>query len=142
MNPIEDICPQPYRILAVDDEPDVVLSLKLGLEEETNNEGRAFVVNTFTDPANALSNFKAGVYNLLLLDVRMREMNGFELYRRMKEIDHRVKVCFLTASETYYDDELKREFPELDLKCFVGKPVTANELARVIREQLPEDHMI
>jgi CheY-like chemotaxis protein len=128
---------QQYRILVIDDEPDVALSLKVGLEHEEEKEGRGrFAVDTFNDPTESLSNFKAGVYDLLLLDIRMREMNGFELYRKLKEIDDRVKVCFLTASETYYDDELKREFPKLDVRCFVSKPVSTGELAKIIREQL------
>ena len=57
----------------------------------------------------------------------------------VKEIDDRVKVCFLTASETYYDYELKREFPKLDVRCFVTKPVSIGDLAKVIREQLIEE---
>jgi CheY-like chemotaxis protein len=111
--------------------------LKAGLENDGDKEGRGgFAVDTFNDPTEALSNFKADLYDLLLLDIRMREMNGFELYRKLKEIDDRVKVCFLTASETYYDDELKREFPKLDVRCFVSKPVSTGELAKIIREQL------
>jgi CheY-like chemotaxis protein len=126
--------------LVIDDEPDVALSLKAGLENDEDKEGRTgFAVDTFTDPTEALSNFKAGLYDLLLLDIKMPKMNGFELYRKLKEIDHRVKVCFLTASETYYDDELKREFPKLDVRCFVSKPVSIGELAKVIREQLVEE---
>jgi two-component system response regulator ChvI len=118
----------------------VALSLKAGLENDGDKEGRGgFAVDTFNDPTEALSNFKADLYDLLLLDIRMREMNGFELYRRMKEIDHRVKVCFLIASETYYNDELKREFPKLDVRCFVTKPVSIGDLAKVIREQLIEE---
>jgi CheY-like chemotaxis protein len=128
---------QQYRILVIDDEPDVALSLKVGLEHEEEKEGKGgFAVDTFNDPTESLSNFKAGVYDLLLLDIRMRKMNGFELYRKLKVIDDRVKVCFLTASETYYDDELKREFPKLDVRCFVSKPVSTGELAKIIREQL------
>jgi len=128
---------QQYRILVIDDEPDVALSLKVGLEHEEEKEGKGgFAVDTFNDPTESLSNFKAGVYHLLLLDIRMRKMNGFKLYRKLKEIDDRVKVCFLTASETYYDDELKREFPKLDVRCFVSKPVSTGELAKIIREQL------
>ena len=118
----------------------MALSRKAGLENDVDKEGGGeFAVDTFNDPTEALSNFKADLYDLLLLDIRMREMNGFELYRRMKEIDHRVKVCFLTASETYYNDELKREFPKLDVRCFVSKPVSIGDLPKVIKEQLIEE---
>jgi CheY-like chemotaxis protein len=93
---------QQYRILVIDDEPDVASSLKAGLEDEQEEkQGIGFAVYTFNDPTEALSNFKPGVYDILLMDIRMRKMNGFELYRRMKEIEHRIDVCFLTASETY-----------------------------------------
>ena len=52
-----------------------------------------FVVDTFDDPQQALSNFKAGLYDLLLIDVKMPKMNGFELYREVKKIDNKPKVC-------------------------------------------------
>src|SRR4051794_9753405 len=79
------------RILIVDDDYDITLTFKIGLEDS------GFVVDTFTDSHLALSNFKAGVYNLLLLDIKMPKIDGFELCRQMKKIDDKVKVCFMTA---------------------------------------------
>ena len=82
------------RVLLVDDEPDLNLTLKITLEEN------GFKVDSFTDPLSALENFKeevAGMYELLILDIKMPEMDGFELYRQIKKIDDKVKVCFLTA---------------------------------------------
>ena len=61
--------------MLVDDEHDITFSLRIGLE----NNG--FAVDTFNDPKEALSNFKAGLYDLLLIDVKMPKMNGFELWR-------------------------------------------------------------
>ncbi|HEX2124706.1 MAG TPA: response regulator, partial [Nitrososphaeraceae archaeon] len=87
------------RVLLVDDEPDLNLTLKMVLEEN------GFKVDSFTDPLSALENFKgesAGMYELLILDMKMPGINGFELYRQIKKIDDKVKVCFLTASEMYY----------------------------------------
>ena len=81
------------RILIVDDEPDITFVFKIGLEDN------GFVVDTFNDPQQAISNFKADLYDLLLIDIEIPKMNGFEFYREIKKIDHKVKVCFLTASE-------------------------------------------
>ena len=82
-----------YRILVVDNEPDLVSAFKIGLEDN------GFIVDAFEDPEVALSNFKADLYDLLLLDIKMPRMNGIEFYRQMKRIDEKVKVCFITASE-------------------------------------------
>jgi two-component system, OmpR family, response regulator ChvI len=79
------------RILVVDDEPDNTSVFKIGLEDGE------FEVNTFNDPLLALSAFKPHSYDLLILDIKIPTMNGFELYEEMKKIDDKVKVCFLTA---------------------------------------------
>jgi DNA-binding response OmpR family regulator len=85
------------RILLVDDEPDVTYSLEMILEDN------GFMVDSYTDPTLALSNFKPGLYDLLLLDIKMPKINGFDLYQKMKEIDSNVKICFLTASELFHE---------------------------------------
>jgi two-component system response regulator ChvI len=85
------------RILLVDDEPDVTYTLEIVLEDN------GFRVDSYTDPTLALSNFRPGLYDLLLLDIRMPTINGFDLYQKMKEIDSNVKICFLTASELFYE---------------------------------------
>jgi CheY-like chemotaxis protein len=90
------------RILAVDDNPDITLTVKLGLEASG-----LFEVDTFNDPELALSSFKPGLYDLALLDMRMPKMYGHELYDEMKKIDGRLKVCFMTA--TYQNYEALRE---------------------------------
>jgi DNA-binding response OmpR family regulator len=79
------------RILIVDDEADITLPLKMALEDN------AFVVDVFNDPIFALDNFRKRSYNLLILDINMPKMNGFELYTKIKKIDDKVRVCFLTA---------------------------------------------
>jgi DNA-binding response OmpR family regulator len=86
------------RILLVDDESDITTALKMYLELQ------GFHVDAFTDPVNALAQFKAGFYQLLILDIKMPEMNGFELYTEIKKKDDTIKVFFLTAlseSESY-----------------------------------------
>ena len=114
------------RVLLVDDEPDVNLAVKIVLEEN------GFQVNTFTDPFLALQNFRkeAGMYDLLILDIQMPDMNGFELYKQIKKIDDKVKVCFLTASEMYYEEFRKELFPALDNNCYIQKPIENETLIR------------
>ena len=118
------------KILVVDDEPDITASIKNGL---TRN---GFEVTTFNDPTVALTNYNVNTYDLLLLDIRMAKMNGFELYRELKKKgDDSAKVCFFTAFEVYYD-EFKKIFPNLEVKCFIRKPITITELISHINTEL------
>jgi DNA-binding response OmpR family regulator len=115
------------RVLLVDDEPDLNLTLKMVLEQN------GFKVDSFTDPLSALENFKeeaAGMYELLILDMKMPQMNGFELYRQIKKIDDKVKVCFLTAGEMDYDQFRKELIPALDNNCYIQKPIENEMLIR------------
>ena len=91
------------KILIVDDEPDVSTVLKKVFKQS------GFIADSYDDPISTLENFKAGSYDLILLDIKMPEMDGFHLYREIKKIDNKVKVCFLTASEMYYERFRKEE---------------------------------
>jgi CheY-like chemotaxis protein len=127
-----------FGVLLVDDDPDILLTFKTGLEDDKSpafGEGVNVQVDTFSDPKEALSSFRAGVYDLLLLDIRMPNINGFELYKKLKKIDDKPKVCFITAYELYYE-ALKKDFPELDVGCFIKKPISIEHLAMKIREEL------
>ena len=117
------------RILLVDDEHDITFSLRIGLE----NNG--FAVDIFNDPQEALSNFKAGLYDLLLIDVKMPKMNGFELYQEIEKMDNKAKVCFITAFEVYYNS-LRELFPTVKVDCYIKKPVTTDELVQRIKSEL------
>jgi two-component SAPR family response regulator len=76
----------------------------------------------------ALSNFKPNSYGLLILDIRMPTMNGFELYKKMRNIDDKVKVCFIIAFEDYRE-EFNESFPILDeFKYFIRKPKAIEDL--------------
>ena len=113
---------RPRRILVVDDDADVITTFKMILEMN------GFEVDAYTSPTLALSNFKPNSYGLLLLDIRMPIMNGFELFRKMKSIDSGVEVCFITAFEDYRD-EFKESFPMLDeAKYFIRKPKAIQDL--------------
>src|SRR6185437_11171357 len=99
------------RILLIDDERDITEGVKLGLER------RGFRVDVFNDPVLAISSFKAGVYALVLCDIRMPEKTGFDVYRELKELDPRTKICFFTAFAVY-QAAFGRIFPELEADCF------------------------
>lgn len=118
------------RILIVDDEQDIATLFKVALERA------GFIVDVFNDPLESLSGYKAGAYDLLLLDIKMPQMSGFELYDKIKHIDDKVKVCFITAFEEYYD-EFKKQFPYLEeTECFIRKPVGVVDLIRKVKSQL------
>ena len=115
------------RILIVDDEPDVNLAVRIVLEE--NN----FIVDSFNDPLLALENFKANLYDVLILDIKMPKKDGFEVYKEVMKIDNRVKVCFLTAGDVNYG-LLKETFPTLDENQFIRKPIENTELIRQVHK--------
>ena len=118
------------RILIVDDDQGTTLPFKMGLE----NQG--FTVETFNDPKLALLNFNSGSYDLALIDVRMEGMNGFELVQELKKIDQKLKVCFITSFKAYYDS-LIQEYPNMDHKCFIQKPISIDDLIKHIEKVLP-----
>ena len=89
-------------------------------------EDNGFVVDTFNDPQLALSNFKNGLYDLLLIDIGIPKMNGFEFYREIRKIDDKVKACFFTASEAYYKN-LVEKYKISDLNCIIAKPIAIEE---------------
>ena len=114
------------RILLVDDEPDITAILELILEQN------GFAVDTFNDPSLALSNYKIGKYGLLLLDIKMPKMDGFELYREIKNIDNNVGVIYITAYEIYHEG-IKENFPQLSDENFILKPFPIEDLVEKIK---------
>ncbi len=112
------------RILIVDDESDITTALKMYLEIQ------GFHVDAFTDPVCALAQFKVGFYQLLILDIKMPEMNGFELYTKIKKKEETVKVIFLTALSDMHDyDAFKKEvFPKEGARYFIAKPIENEEI--------------
>ena len=118
------------RILVVDDEYDITLSLQLGLEEG------GFDVDASNDPEEVLSNFKPGLYSLVLVDIMMPKMNGFALYEQLKKIDPDVKVCFLTAGEMYYENIRRAKYYALNKDLFLQKPISTDDLIREINNRI------
>ena len=112
------------KILIVDDEPDITLAFDMILEMN------GFEVDIYNDPLLALSDFKPNSYGLALLDIRMPKINGFELYKKIKDIDNNIEVCFITAFEDYRE-EFKESFPELEeAKYFIRKPKAIEDLVK------------
>ena len=113
-------------VLVVDDEADVSLALKIALEE------KGFKVDSFNDPTLALGNYKVGIYKLLILDIKMPKMNGFELFREIRKIDSRVKVCFLTALSELQDYKAFRKevSPKTGERYYIQKPIENQEMIK------------
>jgi DNA-binding response OmpR family regulator len=111
-----------YRILVVEDDLDSGLYIKMTLEQS------GFQVDTFNDPLQVIQNFKVNFYDLLIFDIKMPNMNGFELYELLKEFDKSIKVCFITGFEPYYRS-LVEQF-NLDVVCFIKKPISGNDLIK------------
>jgi DNA-binding response OmpR family regulator len=118
------------RILIVDDEPDLTKVSTLALEYH------GFKVDTFNDPQEALSKFKPGSYDLIILDIKMPKMDGFELYHEIKKKDNNAKVCFLTASELYYEEFRNKEYRALDRNLFIRKLIDNEDLVKEINKMI------
>ncbi|HKU84054.1 MAG TPA: response regulator [Candidatus Nitrosocosmicus sp.] len=114
------------KILIVDDEDDITLSFKRILEIH------GFEVDVFNDSMLALSKFKVNYYDIALLDIKMPNIDGFDLYKKIKEIDKNIKICFLTASEAYYQQFREKDYHELSRDLFIQKPIELEELLKRI----------
>ena len=120
------------KIMLVDDEADILGLFKIVLESDARLK-----VDAFADPIVALENFRPGLYDLLLIDIAMPKMNGFELYDRIRKLDKKVKISFITASEMFYEEIRKEAFPELDTTtCFIRKPIANPDLIQQVMEIL------
>jgi CheY-like chemotaxis protein len=122
------------RIMTVDDEEDVVFCLRSVLQETG-----LFDVDGFTDSQNALSNFKPCKYDLVILDIRMPKMDGFELYEKLKNIDRNIDICFLTAVNDFNEyrivhrditDEIEKDKDS----CIIDKPANTEQLIKKINK--------
>jgi DNA-binding response OmpR family regulator len=118
------------RILIVDDEPDLTKICMLALEHY------GYKVDASNDPQEALSKYKPGSYDLIILDIKMPKMDGFKLYQQIKKKDNNAKVCFLTASELYYKEFREKEFRSLDRNLFIRKPIHNEKLAKEINKMI------
>jgi CheY-like chemotaxis protein len=119
------------RILIIDDDPDITLTFKAGLEDNS----KEFQVHTYNDPILLLGEFKPNFYDLILIDINLPYLNGFELCQKLLEIDLNVKVCFITAGEIN-EQGLRELYPNIGMGCFIQKPVTMDYLAKRLLAEL------
>jgi two-component system catabolic regulation response regulator CreB/two-component system response regulator ChvI len=104
-------------------------------------EYHGFIVDTFSNPLEALSSFKPELYDLVLIDVKMPQMSGFEFHHELRKktvYGTEIKSCFITAYEVYFET-LKKEFPELYEGCFIRKPIKIEDLVSKINEELNQN---
>ena len=114
-------------ILLIDDEPDITFTIKNILEDN------GFKVDSFTDPITALKSYRSNFYDVVILDIKMPKMDGFQLYVKIRKKDPKVKICFLTASEMYYEKFRKIRYDlgkTISEDYFIQKPIKNEDLVR------------
>ena len=124
------------KILLVDDEPDITFTIKIIFKEI------GFQVDTFNDPITALKSYTTNFYDLVILDIKMPKMNGFELYTRIREKDPSVKICFLTAIAMFNKEFRKAQFEMgkiIDEECVIQKPIKTEDLIRKLTSMMNID---
>ncbi|HEU5461417.1 MAG TPA: response regulator [Nitrososphaeraceae archaeon] len=117
------------KILLVDNEVDITYALTNALENYD------FYIESFNDPILALNSYKSNFYDLVILDIKMPNMDGFELYNKIREKDPQVKICFLTASELFYEEFRKARFllsEKIGEEYFIQKPIKTDDLVQKI----------
>ena len=117
------------KILLVDNEVDITYALTNALENYD------FYIESFNDPILALNSYKSNSYDLVILDIKMPNMDGFELYNKIREKDPQVKICFLTASELFYEEFRKARFllsEKIGEEYFIQKPIKTDDLVQKI----------
>jgi DNA-binding response OmpR family regulator len=139
------------RILIMDDNPDITLTFKKVLQGPQVNDftserdleanitrGKkkmSFEVITYNDPFLALSEFKPNFYHLMLVDINMPKMNGFEFSTKILECDANPRICFMSSGHVN-QEALKEVYPTLSIGCFIKKPIMARDLIRRIMTEL------
>jgi DNA-binding response OmpR family regulator len=125
------------RILIVDNDVDVTTAFKVAIEDSNNDidVNKRIEVYTSNDPALALSEFKPHFYDLLLVDINMPHMNGFELCEKILVIDINVRICFMSSIEINREG-LREIYPSLGIGCFIRKPISMDYLLERIRSEL------
>lgn len=122
---------QHKRILIIDDEQDVAITLRVTLEQN------GYKTDFCTDPILVDKNFRDGLYDLVLLDIKMPVVDGFLLYQKIRKKDSKVRVCFLTASE-FFREQIRKEhgFDNFKQELFLRKPIENEDLIHATRRLL------
>src|SRR5919198_3081887 len=114
------------RILVIDDVPDICLLYQLVLRDA------GYECISYTDPVKALQGFRPDYYDLILLDIKMAVLDGFELCKKIIEQDKTVKIIFITASEEHYNKIKNQNYPELESIVSIQKPIRNEDLVKVV----------
>jgi CheY-like chemotaxis protein len=123
------------RILIVDDDVDITTTFKAAIEDSNIGASKRIEVYTSNVPVGALSEFKPNFYDLLLVDINMPHMNGFELCEKILAIDINVRICFMSSGEINRK-ALREIYPSLTVGCFMRKPMAIGYLLERIRSEL------
>lgn len=125
----------PQNILVIDDEPDCLFTYQSFLEKER------FAIHCFSDPKLALKRFaRESNFDLVILDIRMPHPNGLQLYQRLKSINSRMKVLFITALDA--TAELMTLLPEVRMAEVMRKPVTRDKFIENVKYLLDQHQRI
>ena len=114
------------KILLVDDEIDICIVYQIVLQDA------GYECVSYTDSLKALQEFKSNYYDLILLDIKMPVLNGFELCKKIREVDKTIHIIFITASEAYYEKFRSQHFPDLGKINYIQKPIGNNELVQIV----------
>ena len=124
------------RILIIDDDADITLTFKRSIEDNNNTTlTKKIEVHTSNNPVVTLSEFKPNFYDLILIDINMPYINGFQLSERILEIDINVKICYMSAGEINRD-ALREIHSSISFGCFIKKPVEIDYLIDRIKKEL------
>lgn len=114
------------KVLIVDDEEDITLSFKRILEFN------GFEVDAYSDSTVVLDEFKSNYYDVALIDINIPHVDGFDLYKKIKELDNNLRIYFLTASEACYQQYREKDYEKLDRDLFIQKPIEFEDLIKKI----------
>ncbi|MFL6423063.1 MAG: PleD family two-component system response regulator [Nitrososphaeraceae archaeon] len=114
------------KLAVVDDEHDICMVYQMVLQDA------CFECISYIDPVKALKEFRPSYYDLILLDIKMPVLDGFELCKKIIELDKTVHIVFVTASEEYYEQFRSQHFPELGKVNYIQKPIGNEELIGIV----------
>lgn len=129
---------QEMKILLVDNEPDLTYAIGTVLRDN------GFEVDSFNDSVLVSETYKPNYYDLVILDIKMPKMDGFELYDRIRQKDQNTKICFLTASEMFYESFRQARNLLGDVlgeEHFIQKPAKTDQLIRRITDLINSPHV-
>jgi len=119
------------NIIVIDDDVGTALFFKICLED------KGYQVSIYNDPNSLLEEFEPGIYDLLITDIRMPRINGFELASRVRIMDSKIKICLATAFEEYYQSIIK-SYSDLSFNCIIRKPINKDNFLEIVESRLNE----